>query len=296
MSNLFHTHLSSTHSTNSQLIDWIILSYQEQSCAEHKRPHFSRPHLLTAGTQSSGRGQHGRTWQSPVGNVYLSLYVPMQAVSSQQDICLANRLDGRLSLCVGYQLSKLPIITRINETRMAQQLPTIGVKWVNDVGFYEYKDDQRYQFQKLAGILIEPVSLAGQLLGVVVGVGVNIAQAPVLTHHTQEGLNYQAISLQALTAQILCADAFYQPVTDAIAQAIAQFNQFQSPQASQQFIGDFAHMDVLKNYYVHINNALSQTAISGIASGIDEQGCLLIRQADGDTQPIWTGTIQVLDR
>ena len=74
-----HTHLASTHSTNSQLIEWMILSYQAQSPTEHNRPHFSRPHVLTAATQSGGRGQHGRTWQSPLGNVYLSLYVPTQA-------------------------------------------------------------------------------------------------------------------------------------------------------------------------------------------------------------------------
>lgn len=294
MSTILHTHLSTTHSTNSQLIDWIVLSYQEQASLDHNRPHFSRPHLLTADSQSSGRGQHGRTWQSPIGNVYLSLYVPTQAVSSQQDIYLANRLDGRLSLCVGYQLSNLSVIAHINAARAAKQLPTIGVKWVNDVGFYEYKDDQRFQFQKLAGILIEPVSISGQLLGVVVGVGVNIAHAPVLTRQTQEGLNYQAISLQALTAQMLHANDFYQPIADAIAQAFAQFNQLQTSQASQQFVAQFAKKDVLKHHHLQINNALSEQSITGIAKGIDEQGCLVIAQADGQLQKIWTGTIHVL--
>ncbi|MFO1383787.1 MAG: hypothetical protein U1E91_02295 [Moraxella sp.] len=81
-----------------------------QSPTDHNRPHFSRPHLLTADTQSGGRGQHGRTWQSPLGNVYLSLYVPTQAYAWQQNLCLSYRLDGRLSLCVGYQLSQIPII------------------------------------------------------------------------------------------------------------------------------------------------------------------------------------------
>ncbi len=282
---LCHTHLASTHSTNSQLIDWMVLSYQDQSPTDH-----NRPHLLTADTQSGGRGQHGRTWQSPLGNVYLSLYVPTQAYAWQQNLAAKS-----LSLCVGYQLSQIPIIEHINQTRLAKHLPSIGVKWVNDVGFYQPQDNLPDQFQKLSGILIEPVNVAGHMLGVVVGVGVNIAHAPALTQQTQEGLNYQAVSLQDLTKQRLQPRDFYQPISDAIANAIGQFNQLQAAEASQQFIHDFAQKDVLKNKHLQIHNALSEQSITGIAAGIDAQGCLLIEQADGSTQTIWTGTIQVVD-
>ena len=291
-----HTHLPTTHSTNSQLIDWITLSYQEQSPTDHNRPHFSRPHLLTADTQSSGRGQHGRTWQSPIGNVYLSLYIPTQAFATDSALCLSYRLDGRLSLCVGYQLSKMPIIQQINQSRTQFNLPKIGVKWVNDVGFYQQTANQAVQFQKLSGILIEPVSVAGQMLGVVVGVGVNIAHAPILTSQTQEGLNYQAVSLQDLTEQPLQPSDFYQPITLAITQAIGQFNQLQYPVASQQFVLDFADMDVLQHRHLQIDNALSQQSITGIAQGIDEQGCLIVAQKDGTLHKIWTGTIHVLSQ
>jgi BirA family biotin operon repressor/biotin-[acetyl-CoA-carboxylase] ligase len=221
--------------------------------------------------------------------------VPTQAYAWQQNLCLSYRLDGRLSLCVGYQLSQIPIIEHINQTRLAKHLPIIGVKWVNDVGFYQPQDNLPDQFQKLSGILIEPVNVAGHMLGVVVGVGVNIAHAPVLTQQTQEGLNYQAVSLQDLTAQRLQPREFYQPITDAIANAIGQFNQLQATEASQQFIHDFAQKDVLKNKHLQIHNALSEQSITGIAAGIDAQGCLLIEQVDGSTQTIWTGTIQVLD-
>jgi BirA family transcriptional regulator, biotin operon repressor / biotin---[acetyl-CoA-carboxylase] ligase len=221
--------------------------------------------------------------------------VPTQAYALPQNLCLSYRLDGRLSLCVGYQLSQIPIIEHINQTRLAKHLPTIGVKWVNDVGFYQPQANLPDQFQKLSGILIEPVNVAGHMLGIVIGVGINIAHAPVLTEQTQEGLNYQAVSLQDLTAQRLQPREFYQPVRDAITNAIGQFNQLQAAEASQQFIHDFAQKDLLKNKYLQIHNALSEQSITGIAAGIDAQGCLLIEQADGSIQTIWTGTIQVLD-
>ena len=57
---ILHTHLDISHSTNSQLIDWIVLSHKEQADLSHRRPHYRRPHLLTADTQTGGRGQQAR--------------------------------------------------------------------------------------------------------------------------------------------------------------------------------------------------------------------------------------------
>ena len=289
-----HTHLTHTHSTNSQLIEWITRSYQDQAPLFHARPHASRPYLLTADCQSSGRGQHGRTWQSPLGNVYLSLYVPTAALSQTREHCLTQPLDGRLSLCVGYQLSQMSVIQDINQHRKQQQLPRIGVKWVNDVGFYDKKAGAHIPFQKIAGILIEPVSVAGTLLGVVVGVGLNVMHAPTLTNKTQEGLNYQAVSLQDLTNKPLSVQPLYAPMVAAIMQALAQFNGFAAPTAMTEFIAAFDQQDVLKDKLLHIAAPIAQQAISGTANGIDERGCLLVADADGSIRQIWTGTIQVL--
>ncbi|MFW2177829.1 MULTISPECIES: biotin--[acetyl-CoA-carboxylase] ligase [unclassified Moraxella] len=307
-----HTHLASTHSTNSQLIDWIALSYQEQSPLSHQRPHYTRPHRLTADTQTGGRGQHGRSWQSPLGNVYLSLYIPNRRVSSTDQsatmlngtdntpyddsnaVFLDKSLDGRLSLCVGYQLAKMPVIEQLNQTQEQQNLPKIGVKWVNDVGFYQQNNSQP-QFQKLAGILIEPVSVQGKMLGVVVGIGVNISHPPTLTATTQEGLNYQAIGVQDFVAEPLAIHDFYTPIEQAICHAITQFNGFSEPSNVTQFIQDFAKADVLTGKKLQINLPMTDKApIIGTAHGIDSNGSLQILQDDGTIMPIWTGTIQVL--
>ena len=86
---LNHRHLASSSSTNSELI--AALQDGTLNCAEM--------HLLTAETQSSGRGQHGRSWQSPRGNVYLSLYHPVHMP-----------ISGLLSLIIGVELAKMPII------------------------------------------------------------------------------------------------------------------------------------------------------------------------------------------
>lgn len=285
-----HTHLATTHSTNSQLIEWIGQNYSgRQSLFDYRKPQ-----LVTADSQTQGRGQHGRTWQSPPGNVYLSFYIPNKQFCYDKTFALTQRLDGRLSLCVGYQLSQLSIINQLSQARQTQGLATLGVKWVNDIGLYQLVDSH-YQFQKLAGILIEPVVAQGQLLGLVIGVGVNIALSPNLTAMTQQGLPYQAISLQALTHNTVNpAQDFYQPIQAALLKAIEQFNSFDKPEQVEQFIYDFDTVDVLKGKRLQIILPSPSAEIIGQAIGIDSHGCLQIHQDNGTITPIWTGTVQVL--
>lgn len=91
---LNHRHLASSGSTNSELI----------ASVQNGTLNVADTHLLTAETQSAGRGQHGRSWQSPHGNVYLSLYHPMHLP-----------ISGLLSLIIGVELVKMPVIQTLNE-------------------------------------------------------------------------------------------------------------------------------------------------------------------------------------
>ena len=303
-----HTHLATTHSTNSQLIEQISASVELattipnltlQSPLADTNVHYTQPHLLTASSQSGGRGQHGRSWQSPVGNVYLSLYLPnYEAMPNPTPTIpyLRARLDGRLSLCVAMALVHSPMINLVNAYRTQHQLPPIGVKWVNDLGFYEAQ-----QFQKLAGILIEPVTHHGLLLGIVVGVGVNLRQAPILSAITQEGLSYQAISIADLLptashdANMTCEIAYPQ-IQQAIIKAVMQFNALAYEDKLEQFLQQYRQVDVLYHKRLQITSAHDEHHhIKGVAAGIDRQGSLQIIDDAGVTHGVWSGTISMLD-
>lgn len=291
-----HTHLTTTHSTNSELIAWVIDSFDKsfdknaQNNDNHQM-HFSRPHLLTADRQTSGRGQHGRTWQSPIGNVYFSLYIPTQKFSKNQHFFIKTPIDGRLSLAIALALVKMPIIQQINTTLKSQNLPTIGVKWVNDVGFY-----QNAQFQKLSGILIEPANHQGKMLGIVIGIGLNVHKPPVLTQITQETLNYQAISLANFLTQPIELNEIYEMMITACYKAICQFNEFYNKVFFNNFLIEFSQFDVLKdkNLLINLPNTLPNNQKTGQAVGIDNNGCLLVCTKNQQIEPIWTGTIHIL--
>ena len=299
---LNHHHLTTSASTNSELI----------TAVQNSTLNAAAMHLLTAETQSAGRGQHGRSWQSPRGNIYLSLYHPVHMP-----------ISGLLSLIIGVELAKMPIIQTLNEQLRAQGLTPIGVKWANDLGFYSYKhqvelsssqlEQETTPFYKLAGILIEPVLQAGKLVGVVIGVGLNVKATPQLTVQTCEGMSYQAISLQDIE-QLLAPDRqtsnlpslreLYQQMSKALIAAMTRFEHLGLERPTGQsynldsFLTQFDSMDALAGLRLRItqeHNGQTET-LTGYACGIDTHGCLQLRQDNGNISALFTGRIDVINK
>lgn len=300
---LNHRHLISSCSTNSELIADV----------QSGTLNAAEMHLLTAETQSAGRGQHGRSWQSPRGNVYLSLYYPVHMP-----------ISGLLSLIIGVELAKMPVIQVLNEQLCAQGLTPIGVKWANDLGFYSHhsalnlsekethkKANQTLPFHKLAGILIEPVTQAGKLVGVVMGVGLNVQATPKLTAQTCEGMSYQAISLQdierilepkAPASSLPSLRELYQQMSKALMAAMTRFEHLGLEKPTGQtynldsFLKQFDSMDALAGLRLRVTQEHNgkTDSITGYAFGIDTHGCLQLRQDNGNISALFTGRIDVI--
>jgi BirA family biotin operon repressor/biotin-[acetyl-CoA-carboxylase] ligase len=103
--------------------------------------------------QSAGHGRHGRVWNSPKGNLYLSFFL-------KPDCDVAK--IGELSL-----LTSVAIAQSIEVLVSAPSM----LKWPNDV----LAQDSQGKFHKCAGILVESVP---QDNAVIVGLGVNTQSAP----------------------------------------------------------------------------------------------------------------------
>lgn len=272
-----HTHFDITDSTNTQLIHAIT---------NGTHPH-TIPHLYTASHQTAGRGQHGRTWVSGADNVFLSLYVPMG-----QGAYELHTFSGLLSLVIGFHLVNMPIIQTINAHRQTNGLPPIGVKWANDMGFY---DDKTGIFRKLAGILIEPVfkklNDKNTLVGVVVGVGLNVNNSPMI----KDGL-YQATCLNELSDINTYAQDLYIPMTNTILEAIQICNHCKKPIFLQNFIKKFNADHLLTNKLIHIfiQNNMTDIYAKGKCIGIGSAGELLLNDGD-DIKPIFAGMAKIVN-
>ena len=217
----------------------------------------------------------------------------------------------------------MPVIQILNEQLRAQGLTPIGVKWANDLGFYQPPSDsvsnepklaaQTLPFNKLAGILIEPVTQTGKLVGVVMGVGLNVQATPKLTAKTCEGMSYQAISLQDIYERLKpetdivslpSLKILYQQMSKALLAAMTRFEHLGLEKPTGQsynldsFLKQFESMDALAGLRLHVTQEHNgkTDSITGYACGLDTHGCLQLRQDSGKISALFTGRIDVIDK
>ena len=113
--------------------------------------------MVWAATQTAGKGRAGRVWQSPRGNVYVSILVAAPEVVSH-----APELGFVAAVALRETIVELP--------RHNAGEPKISCKWPNDV---------LIEGEKVAGILPEMVSDDSGRTWIVLGFGINL-QAVVL--------------------------------------------------------------------------------------------------------------------
>lgn len=108
--------------------------------------------IVVGGQQLGGRGRMGRTWDSPVGNLYSTVVLrPPRATVEWPS----------LSLVVA-----LAILDAVR--------PWIGA----DAGRLKWPNDVIVDGAKISGVLLETVVVPNQLPAILVGTGINIVSSP----------------------------------------------------------------------------------------------------------------------
>jgi BirA family transcriptional regulator, biotin operon repressor / biotin---[acetyl-CoA-carboxylase] ligase len=130
--------------------------------------------VIWANTQTKGRGKDLRPWISASGNLHASiLLTPKENMPYSADFSLM------VAVAVGEVLANLLPVDK-----------KISYKWPNDI---------LVEGKKISGILLESVMLGTQCKGLIIGVGINIAAAPLLTDNAR----YEATCLwHHLTSKI----------------------------------------------------------------------------------------------
>lgn len=129
---------------------WHALGSTSDRLRELARSGAAAWSVVLARQQAGGRGRGGRRWESPPGNLYVSVLLPE-----------AGPRPGLLPLACG---------VAVGET-LAGWGVAAELKWPNDV---------LAGGRKLAGLLVEAGSTGGRIQDVTVGVGANLEQAPPL--------------------------------------------------------------------------------------------------------------------
>jgi BirA family biotin operon repressor/biotin-[acetyl-CoA-carboxylase] ligase len=222
-----------------------------------RRNDDTRPCLLVAEVQTSGRGRQGRVWHSRAGlSLTFSLALPLSPVEW-----------SGLSLAVGAALADA-LDPAVGETPAR-----IGLKWPNDLWLLDAPGRGR----KLGGVLIETVAV-GERRMAVVGVGLNVLpQAPA------QDLSSGYACLQELQPDIDAPQALKQ-VAAPLARALLEFERA----GLAPFVTAYRRRDLLFGQPV---STTYPGVAEGVAEGIDDAGALRVRA--GEVHALVSGEVSV---
>ncbi|MBE6597949.1 MAG: biotin--[acetyl-CoA-carboxylase] ligase [Ruminococcaceae bacterium] len=208
------------------------------------------PVLITAETQTGGRGRQGKQFSSPKGGLYMTL-----AVKHDSAFADAVRITAAAAVAVSRAIRSVCDLS-------------CEIKWVNDI----YAGGK-----KLCGILTEAVNdyEKGITEYLIIGVGVNISEFP-------EGIN--ATSLFAELGKIIDKNTLCAEITAELLTLLCAIKK-----------GDFSYMDDYRRLSCVIGKDIvcfqNGEAFTARATGIDDDGGLLVTYSDGRCGTLSSGEI-----
>lgn len=215
--------------------------------------------VVVAASQSAGRGQYGRSFNSPIGGLYFSLVLePDLPAETLPLITLATGLACRTVLHQTFGLHPL-------------------IKWPNDI----YLDGH-----KVAGILCENLFVSHSTdtsAKVIIGVGLNVNNRiedfasevqPIITtlfehlHETVELAPLLTLLTEAITAQVLCLR-----------------------QNRESMLAEWQRFDFL--FHKPVVHRIEADVLHGIGHGITRQGLYRILDVHGTEHKVIGGQLRL---
>ncbi|NYT39944.1 biotin--[acetyl-CoA-carboxylase] ligase [Sphingomonas sp. R-74633] len=225
--------------------------------AELARGGASEGLWLRAERQTAGKGRQGRAWQSPVGNLYVSTLIRTRA---------GEPSPATLALVAAVALEETVSTFLFPGEGRGPASASPMLKWPNDV---------LIDGAKLSGILLERVGDA-----VILGFGVNLAHHP-------EDLDRKATSLAAhgVTPD---PQLFAETLAESFARWVSRWRDGIAP-VRERWLAR-AHP---------IGTALTArladgSSMDGLFGGLDSEGALILRLADGTSHVIHAADVFLL--
>ncbi len=213
--------------------------------------------VMTARSQTAGRGRRGRSFFSPKGSgLYLSLLLRPK-LSPEEVAMLTTAAASAAALA----------IEEVSEKKA-------GIKWVNDIWL-----DGR----KVCGILCEAgYKSDGSLDHVIVGAGINVTAPP-------EGFPPE---LADIAGAVFSADEAPFEARERIAAAfLNHFTRFYTNMGAREYFPEYKKRSFLLGR--EINVLRGGDAIPAAALDINDECHLLVRYPDGSTEYLSSGEVSI---
>lgn len=217
--------------------------------------------VLLAERQTGGRGRRGRAWVSPLAaHVYLSV---------------ARRFDGGLA-----RLGGLSLVAGVAscEALRAMGFGRVALKWPNDLVVMDGG-----VLRKLGGLLVEGSGEAAGAARAVTGIGVNVR----MPGPAAPGIDQPWTDLATLAGAPVSRNAVAGALLAHLLPALDAFD----ADGLAGFLPRYAALDALAGRPVVVRDA--HAAWDGVACGIDGEGALRVRGADGVERAVHAGDVSL---
>lgn len=224
----------------------LLLIEQTASTNSHLRQLVEANQNLSWGTglmahcQTQGRGRSGRRWISPPGNLTCSFWFSLKL-----------DLVAPLPLVAG-----LAVVDLLRSYGVDQAV----LKWPNDV---------LCQDRKVAGILCETVVSEKQVLGSIVGLGLNLTSQAI----DLAGLSRPALGLASITGQPISPEEAFHSLAVVLRKRIAQLSSQGFRGLAQEWYSCCGH----RQAWVAVRQGAKY--VRGLTVGLGDSGQLLLAQA-----------------
>lgn len=231
-------------STNDEALRWLT----------NGAPDFS---LVVANEQTKGRGRFDRRWVTRPGS------------SLAFTLILTNTINDPLRIPLYAPLGGIAVQEAV------QNLLGLNacIKWPNDV---------LIDGKKFCGILVEAAWQGSDLLGVVMGIGINISPASLPDPSQQ---NFPATCLETAAGRSVDRVGLLRAVIDSI-------NQWQPALGSEVFMQRWQERLAFKGESVRIEHS-EKPSIMGVVTGIDASGRLVLVEENGAETRIEIGDVHL---
>ncbi len=228
-----HIHHTQATSTNTLMREML-----------QENPNLPAFFVVSAGFQTSGRGQRQNVWESEQDrNLLFSLLLRPQTIPATKAFVVSQIV----SVAIANILSKY--------------VKNIAIKWPNDI----YCGDK-----KICGILIENSLMGNNLNTSIVGVGININQtefSPFLPNPT---------SLAILTQQTYCLQEILEEVVYEIEQQYQNFVREGEEEINTLYLYLLYQLNIVAKFKIHAEDSIQEATIIGV----EPNGCLKLKHAD----------------
>ena len=214
------------------------------------------PLWIAARRQSAGRGRRGKSWVSEPGNLFATALFPFDDSPAKAVlICFTTCLALRKSF-----------------EDMGCDVEGVQYKWPNDL---------MAGGRKLSGILIETVQISPGVLGMSVGIGVNLVTAPDAGQPTARLTDLcanHALSPEALLERL--AERFREELSTLLSLGFDPVR--------QEWLNHARGLNKL------VEVSVGEEKVCGVFKDLEMDGAMLVQDQSGKTRRITAGDVQLL--